>query len=165
MGEHMPPPLLFDLDRIDTHTVEYDRDSIYQRMPYEDEFQLLDGVFFVDRQERTAAAYHDCRADAWWTRGHIPGRPVFPGALQIELAGQLVAFMSRYVEGDASFIGFGGVEDCRFREAVTPPARLILIARLVEERSRRVKGDVQGLVSGKIVFHLRVTGLAMPTPT
>ena len=158
----MPPPLLFDVDSIDTSTVQYNREAIYQRMPYAGEFQLLDGVFFVDRKEGLAAAYHDCLTDAWWTRGHIPGRPIFPGVLQMEAAGQLVAFMSVYVEGNDNFVAFGGVENCRFREVVTPPARLLLVAKLTEQRPRRVKGDVQGLVDGTMVFHVRVTGLRLP---
>jgi 3-hydroxyacyl-[acyl-carrier-protein] dehydratase len=158
----MPPPLLYDLARLDPDKVLYDRAFIYERLPQSHEFALLDGVLTHDRAADLCVAYHDCRADGWWTRGHIPGRPIFPGVLQLEAAAQVVAFSTRYVDGLDCFVAFGGVEDCRFREAVYPPSRIIFISKIRENRPRRVIGDVQGVVDGRMVFHARITGLAFP---
>ena len=158
----MPPPLLIDPATIDTNDVQYDKGTIYQRLPHGFEFEMLDGVYFVDKAAGQAAAYRECRLDDWWVRGHVPGRPIFPGVLQIETGAQLIAFMSRCLEGPSEqFVALGGVENCRFREAVFPPAHYMVIAKMVEDRSRRIKTDVQGLVEGRLVFEARITGLAL----
>lgn len=155
----MPPPLLIEherfTDREDVHTHE----EIYGRMPHKHEFALLDGVSLLDRERGQAVAYHDCKADSWWVRGHVPGRPIFPGVLQLECSAQLIAFLTRYVDGCEGFIVFSGVEKCRFREAVVPPCRLYILASMIEDRTRRVKADVQGVVDGKVVFQAIVAGM------
>lgn len=158
----MPPPLLVDLAQVNLDEVAYDHDFIYSRLPQSYEFEMLDAVCLLDREAGLCVAYYDCRPDAWWARGHVPGRPILPGVLQLEAGAQLVAFSARYVDGLDMFVAFGGIEDCRFREAVIPPARLVLVSRLIENRTRRVIGEVQGLVDGRLVFHATITGLAMP---
>ncbi len=158
----MPPPLLVDLDSVDMSKVAYDREHIYKQMPHAHEFELLHGVYFIDHEQQVACAYHECKPDGWWVRGHVPGRPIFPGVLQLEAAAQLIAFMTRYASGHSGFVGFGGVEDCRFRQAVVPPCRLNILAKLKENRPRRIKGDVQGVVDGVLAFQATIIGMAMP---
>lgn len=128
-------------------------------MPHKFEFALLDGLTYVDKEAGLAVAYHDCKPDGWWVRGHVPGRPIFPGVLQLECSAQLIAFLTRYVDGCDKFIVFSGVEQCRFRDAVIPPCRLYVLARMIEDRTRRVKADVQGVVDGKIMFQAIVAGM------
>jgi len=162
----MPPPLLLDVATIDTQKVLYDHAFIYSRLPQRHEFELLDAVCMHDRENGICVAYSDCRPDDWWTRGHVPGRPILPGVLQLEAAAQLIAFSSRYVDGvEGVFIAFGGVEDCRFREAVMPPARLVQVSKIIDNRPRRVKGQVQSFVDGRMVFHATITGMAIPERT
>jgi 3-hydroxyacyl-[acyl-carrier-protein] dehydratase len=157
----MPPLPLLDLAAIDLEKVVYDHEFIYSRLPQCFEFELLDAVCHFDRPNRVAVAYVDCRPDAWWTRGHIPGRPILPGVLQIEAAAQLTAFLARYVDGCEFFIALGGVDQARFREAVLPPSRLYIVCKLTEDRSRRVTSSVQGIVNNQIVFEAIIAGLAM----
>lgn len=157
----MPPPLLLDLDTVNLNEVQYSREFIYERLPQSYEFELLDGVYMLDRERGLSVAYYDCREDAWWARGHIPGKPILPGVIQLEAAAQLIAFSTRYVDGLKAFVAFGGVENCRFREAVYPPSKLIFIAHIGENRPRRVRGEVQGIVDGRLVFHATITGLAL----
>ncbi len=155
----MPPPLIIDsnlfVDREDVYTHK----EIYERMPHKHEFALLDGVALADHENGLAVAYHDCKPDGWWVRGHVPDRPIFPGVLQLECSAQLIAFLTRYAKGCDKFIVFSGVEECRFREAVVPPCRIYFLARMIEDRTRRVKADVQGIVDGKIVFQAIVAGM------
>jgi 3-hydroxyacyl-[acyl-carrier-protein] dehydratase len=161
-GGIMPPPLLYDLARIDTEKVLYGRDVIYDYLPHRYEFQMLDGICVLDQEAAVCAGYVDCKEDAWWARGHIPGKPIMPGVLQLEAAAQLLAFVAKYVDGIKTFVAFGSVERCRFREAVLPPSRMIVIANVTENRPRRVRGETQGIVDGRIVFHAEVAGLALP---
>ena len=158
----MPPPLLIDLDQADLTKVEYTREYIYARMPHKFEFELVHGVHLLDRSGGMAVGFHDCQPDDWWARGHVPGMPIFPGVLQLEASAQLVAFMTRYVDGFGRFIAFGGVENCRFRELVRPPARYLLVAKIVENRVRRITADTQGIVDGRLVCEARIIGMAVP---
>ena len=146
---------------MDFTRVLYDHATIYERMPQAFEFALIDAVCLLDRDKGLAVAYRDCRPDEWWVRGHVPGNPIFPGVLQLESAAQLTAFMTRYVDCYDGFIAFGGVENCRFREVVTPPARFVLIAQITENRSRRVRSRTQGVVDGKLVFEADVIGMSV----
>jgi 3-hydroxymyristoyl/3-hydroxydecanoyl-(acyl carrier protein) dehydratase len=59
------------------------------------------------------------------------------------------------------FIGFGGVEGCKFREVVVPPARLYLLVAGIEHRSRRIKAACQGVVDGKLVFEATTSGMVI----
>ncbi len=68
----MPPPPICDVSQIDQSKIAVSRDEIYAVNPHRYEFQLLDGVFFIDSENMKMAAYLDARADAFWVRGHIP---------------------------------------------------------------------------------------------
>ncbi|MCP4250880.1 MAG: beta-hydroxyacyl-ACP dehydratase [bacterium] len=161
----MPPPLLYDLDRVDLDRVLFTRDQIYERLPHRFEFMQLDGIVHLDQEDNVAIAYREVRRDDWWVRGHVPGRPIFPGVLMLESAAQLAAFVTRYARGFEGFVAFGGVDRCKFREAVVPPARLLLICRQTENRPRRIAAECQGLVKGKLVFEAVITGLPIPETT
>jgi 3-hydroxyacyl-[acyl-carrier-protein] dehydratase len=61
-----------------------------------------------------------------------------------------------------AFIGFGGVDQCKFREAVFPPARLFLLAASLEQRPRRIVSAVQGVIDDRIIFEATLVGLIIP---
>jgi len=155
----MPPEPLFDLSMIDTSRVQVDRDAIYRVNPHRYEFQQLDGIYFIDDDARLIAGYRDVREDEFWVRGHIPGRPIFPGVLMIETAAQLVSYCAMREFPDKGFLGFGGVDDVKFRGAVTPGDRIIVIGRMVELKPRRCKGATQAFVDGRMVFQGVITGM------
>jgi 3-hydroxyacyl-[acyl-carrier-protein] dehydratase len=157
----MPPEPFLDLSSLDQSTVEVDREAIYRVNPHRYEFEQLDGIFRCDRQAGLIAGYRDVRDDEFWVRGHIPGRPIFPGALMMETAAQLVSYYAMTLAPGKGFLGFGGVDGVKFRGEVVPGQRVILLGRMVEARSRRVVGDVQSFVDGKMVFEGRITGMWM----
>lgn len=158
----MPPPLLFNLESIDLSRLELTREQIYQWLPQRFEFMVLDGVCHLDTRTKQVVAFCDVRPDAWWVRGHVPGRPLLPGVLMIEMGAQAAALEAKIATGSNAFIGFGGVDKCKFREAVIPPTRLYILAVAVEQRPRRIITDIQGVVDGKIMFEATITGLALP---
>lgn len=158
----MPPPLLYRLESVDLSHVYATREQIYAGLPHRFEFMQLDGVVHLDEPASVAIAYRDIREDEWWVRGHIPGQPLFPGILMLETAAQLAAFMSHTVYHYPGFIAFGGVDRCKFRTAVTPPARLYVICHQIETKPRRIAADCQAVVDGNLVFEARITGLPIP---
>lgn len=158
----MPPPLLVDLSRIDLDSVCLTREQIYDLLPHRHEFMLLDGVCHVDKEALTIVGFAEIRASDWWCRGHVPGRTLLPGVLMLEMAAQLTAVLARQCGSYPCFIGFGGIERCKFRESVTPPAKLYLLALGTEHRPRRIKSATQGVVNGRLIFEASVTGFPLP---
>jgi len=158
----MPPPLLINLDEVNLHKVFCAREELYDRiLPHRYEFQVLDGVLHLDRARREIVAYAEILPDAWWVKGHVPGRPLLPGVLMLEMAAQACAVGTKLLTDLPDFIAFGGVEKCKFRDAVVPPARMYLLCRAEEIRARRQLSLAQGVVNGKLVFEATITGLML----
>ena len=155
----MPPPLLFDLNDIDLSRVIVAREQIYQALPHRHEFSLLDGVVHLDQDAGRIVTLKHIRQDDWWTRGHIPGRPLFPGVLMIEAAAQTVSYFTHTVSDHDRFFGFGGLDAVKFRDAVVPTCVLHFLGQAVDVRPRRMIYQIQGLVGSKMVFEGTITGM------
>ena len=60
----------------------------------------------------------------------MPDYPLMPGVLMCEAAAQLCSFFCGYSPAlKKGFIGFGGMEDVRFRGQVRPGDRLVLVSK------------------------------------
>jgi len=148
-----------DLSTLDLTKRCYTKEQIYAHLPHRYEFMQLDGVIHFDPQQWLAVGFREVREDEFWVRGHIPGRPLFPGVLMLEAAAQMAAFLSHLLRPDERFLAFGGVDAVKFRGTVVPPTRLYLLLKAVEIKPRRTIADAQGIVDGKLVFEGRITGL------
>jgi len=155
----MPPPVILDPSTLDFSRLIADRDEILRVNPHRHEFALLDGIVYCDTEASVFAGFHDVREDAWWVRAHIPGRPLFPGVLMIEVAAQLASFITHHYLGTGGFTGFAGVDRVKFRGTITPPARYVVIGRGKTVRSRRTVCDAQGFVGNTMVFEGKITGM------
>jgi 3-hydroxyacyl-[acyl-carrier-protein] dehydratase len=154
----MPPAFLFDLSGIDLNQVLFDQEGVRACNPQRGDMEQLNGIIYAKPEDGNIIGYKDVKADEFWVAGHIPGRPLFPGVLMIEAAAQLASFYTRKYVGWKGFIGFGGATDIRFRQAVTPGCRLILLAQKQRERHKRIECKVQGLVNGVMVFECTIVG-------
>jgi 3-hydroxyacyl-[acyl-carrier-protein] dehydratase len=155
----MAPPLLVDLSRIDLARVVVPLSGIRECNPHRFEMEMLSGIIHIDTAAGEIVAYKDVRADEFWVRGHIPGRPLMPGVLMIEAAAQMSSFYYKYVQKDPRFLGFGGVDGVKFRGQVVPGDRLLLVGKVVEIRNRRAVFDTQGVVGDRLAFEARITGM------
>jgi 3-hydroxyacyl-[acyl-carrier-protein] dehydratase len=154
----MPPQLLYDISGIDLNKVIYDKKAILEVNPQRGTFEQVDGIVYVNPAHHGIIGFKDVREDEFWVKDHIPGRPLLPGVLMIEAAAQVSGFYTAKHLGWTGFIGFGGANDIRFRQAVSPGCRLYLIAQLTSNRHRRVESKVQGLVNGTMVFEATIIG-------
>ena len=158
----MPPPLLIDLNDVDLSAVTLSRSDIYERyLPHRHEFALLSGVCMHDAAGSGIVTFADLSPTDWWVRGHVPGRPLLPGVLMLEMAAQTAALQAKLVGAFDGFIGFGGIDECKFRETVVPPDRLYILSVGHEQRPRRIVSLTQGVAHGRMIFEARITGLTM----
>ncbi len=157
----MPPQLFFDPTKVDLTRVCMTKEQIYDLLPHRHEFSLLDGICHDDPALPGMIAFCDVTPEAWWVRGHVPGMPLLPGVLMLEMAAQLSAIQAKVHEGIDGFIAFGGLDSCKFRETVVPPARLYIMSVGRGARKRRVIADAQGVIDGRVIFEARITGLVI----
>jgi len=156
----MPPALIIDLNKIDLHQVIFDTAAIEKTNPHRYEMRQLDGVIWHDEASASVVGYKDITENEFWVRGHIPGRPLMPGVIMVEAAAQLASFYIKFLnKDDERFIGFGGIEDVKFRGTVEPGSRLILLGKLLENRPRRFICAAQGVVNGQMVFQAKIIGM------
>jgi 3-hydroxyacyl-[acyl-carrier-protein] dehydratase len=154
----MPSKLVFDIDNIDLNKVLFDQEGVRETIPQRGDMEHLNGIVYANPEKGQIVGYKDVRADEFWVPGHIPGRPLLPGVLMIEAGAQLASFYTRKYVGWKGFIGFGGVEDCKFRQTVSPGCRLYLLGLKEWERHRRIRCTIQGLVNGVLVFEAGIIG-------
>ncbi|HMF14473.1 MAG TPA: beta-hydroxyacyl-ACP dehydratase, partial [Gemmataceae bacterium] len=87
---------------------------------------------------------------------------LLPGVLMCEAAAQLCSYyMTTQGLAPGDFIGFGGLENVRFRTPVRPGDRLVLIGKGVKLDPRKTVFNVQGFVGDTMVFHADVVGMPL----
>ncbi len=159
----MPATPLIDFETLDLSRVIAGRDELRRVLKQRGTFELLDGILHVAPEGKLIVGYKDIRADDWWSNDHIPGRPIFPGALMIEAAAQLCSYaFSTHAPGmENAFIGFGGLDGTRFRGVVSPPSRMVFVGRLKRFRTRMFTYETQGFVERGLVFESEVIGVVV----
>ena len=157
----MPPQLLIDPSTYDVNRVVMTLDEIRKYNQQRFEMEQLSGVLRFDPQAGEIVAYKDITPNEFWIRGHIPGRPLMPGVIMIEAAAQMCSLYFGLVEKGDRFIGFGGVDEVKFRGQVVPGQKLVMLGKLIDLRPRRAIFDTQGLVDGSMVFQAKITGMPL----
>lgn len=149
----MPPPLLMDLKQIDFEHPMFDITEIRKVNPQRGLMEHLTAVAYVDPATHTLVGYKDVTDQEFWIEGHMPGFPLMPGVIMCEAIAQLAGFYARkYKLLGGDFVGFGGMNEVRFRAPVYPNCRLILIAHVTSVKHKRAEFDFQGMVNDKMVF-------------
>jgi len=151
-----------DPTSLDLNRVVVDQEGIRQTNPQRLHMEQLNAIVYVDDKKHIIAGYKDVRPDEFWVSGHLPGYPLMPGVLMCESAAQLCSYYTTthgFARGD--FIGFGGLENVRFRGQVRPGDRLVLIGKATRLDRRQTIFNVQGFVGGKMVFEGNVIGVPL----
>ncbi|MBX6315291.1 MAG: beta-hydroxyacyl-ACP dehydratase [Isosphaeraceae bacterium] len=158
----MPPVALIDPATIDTSHILYDLEGIRQGNPQRFEMEQLSAIVHLDREAHLIIGYKDVRPDEFWVRGHMPDYPLMPGVLICEAAAQLCSFYCHVIHLiDEGFLGFGGMEDVRFRGQVRPGDRLVMVGKAGRVNRRQTIFDTQGFVGTNMVYHGRIIGVPL----
>ncbi|MEM8874108.1 MAG: beta-hydroxyacyl-ACP dehydratase [Planctomycetota bacterium] len=155
----MPPTVLYDLSDLDLDRQLDDIPAIEDINPQRGDMLHVNGICHV--ADDGAIGFKDIRDDEFWVPGHIPGRPLLPGVIMLEAAAQVASYYTKVGLGWEGFIGFGGIENCKFRKEVLPGGRMYILVKLIEQRHRRVRCNAQGLVNGSVVFEADIIGTKM----
>ena len=128
------------------------------------EMEQLTAIVHEDKDRGLCVGYKDTSADEFWARGHFPNVPLMPGVIMCEAAAQLSSYFSqKHQLLEAEMIGFGGLEDVRFREPVRPGERLVIAVERVRVRPKAmIVCRFQGLVDSNIVVEGVIKGVPLP---
>ncbi len=158
----MPPAALVDPATIDTSKVLFDLEEIRRGNPQRFEMEQLTAIVRLDPAERLIIGYKDLTEREFWVKGHMPDYPLMPGVIICEAAAQLSSFFTYHIKlVENTFMGFGGLEDVRFRGMVKPGDRLILVSKAVRVHRRQTIFETQGFVETNMVYHGRIIGVPL----
>lgn len=128
------------------------------------EMEQLTAIIFEDQERHTCVGYKDITADEFWVRGHMPGMPLMPGVVMLEAAAQLCSYFAHKFDLlGTPMVGFGGLEEVRFRDPVLPGDRLVVMCEMIKARRQRmIVCRFQGAVRTNLVFEGILKGIPIP---
>lgn len=155
---------IVDLDTIDFSRVVADLDEIRKYNPQRFEMEQLTAIVYEDPVKVVCVGYKDVTEHEFWVRGHMPGMPLMPGVVMLEAVAQVCCYCShKFKLLGESVVGFGGLEDVRFREPVVPGDRLVVMCELLKLRKPYLLVcRFQGVVGKNIVVDGQLKGIPIP---
>lgn len=155
--------LIIDFSEYDLDHVVADIEEIRRHNPQRFEMEQLTAICFEDAARNICVGYKDIGPDEFWARGHMPGMPLMPGVIMCEAAAQLSSYYSHRFKLMEGLIGFGGLEDVRFRGMVRPGDRFVVVCRLLKLRRSILTCEFQAFVNQSMVCEGIIKGIALPT--
>lgn len=156
--------LLVDLSKVDFDNPIADIEEIRKYNPQRFEMEQLTAVVYLDKETVTCVGYKDVTSQDFWVRGHMPGMPLMPGVVMLEAVAQLCSFVTQKLDLlGCAMVGFGGLEEVRFRDPVLPGDRLVVMCRLDKvRRGRMIVCNFQGAVKDRLVVEGILKGIPIP---
>jgi len=136
-------------------------EQIHKLLPHRYPFALVDRIIEYVPKEK-AVGLKNVTFNEPYFPGHIPGKPLMPGVLQIESMAQVGGtILMQIPELEGKFFAFAGIDKVRFRRPVVPGDQLIMTVELLALKRNRIakmkgKGEVDGQVAveGEMLFSL-----------
>jgi 3-hydroxyacyl-[acyl-carrier-protein] dehydratase len=156
--------LILDPSEYDLDHIEADIEEIRRFNPQRFEMEQLTAIVYDDIERGVIVGYKDLALDEFWVRGHMPGMPLMPGVIMCEAAAQLCGFhVQRHNLMGAEMLGFGGLDDVRFRGTIIPGDRLVIVAEKLQLRpGAMVRCRFQCFVRENMVCEGKIRGIPIP---
>ena len=156
--------LILEFSEYDPNRVLADISEIRRYNLQRFEMEQLSGILYVDEQRHICAGFKDVTHEEFWVRGHMPKAPLMPGVMMCEAAAQLSSyFAQKYDLLGAKVVGFGGLEEVKFRDGVLPGSRLVIVVQMLKvRRGAMIVCRFQGFVNEGMVVEGRLKGIPLP---
>ncbi|MDO5653654.1 MAG: 3-hydroxyacyl-ACP dehydratase FabZ [Brachymonas sp.] len=121
-----------------THTLDIYK--VMQLLPHRYPFLLIDRVLEAELPNKRMKAIKNVTINESFFNGHFPGRPVMPGVLMLEAAGQAATLLYLYTHyADTppppdTLYYLAGIDNARFKRPVIAGDQLVI--EVVAERAR-----------------------------
>ena len=155
-------PLIIDFCEYDLNHVVSSIDEIRRHNPQRFEMEQLTAIVFEDPVRNICVGYKDLKQDEFWARGHMPGMPLMPGVIMCEAAAQLSSYHAVKNNLIIGMMGFGGMEDIRFRGLVRPGDRFVVVTHLLKVRRTIITCEFQSFVDQNLVCEGLIKGVPLP---
>jgi len=155
-------PLILDFSQYDLNHVVADIAEIRRYNLQRFEMEHLTAICHEDVGHNVCVGYKDLGPTEFWARGHMPGMPLMPGVIMCEAAAQVASYYSRKHRLMEGIIGFGGLEEVRFRGMVRPGDRFVIVCRLLKVRRTIMTCEFQCFVNQNAVCEGILKGIALP---
>jgi 3-hydroxyacyl-[acyl-carrier-protein] dehydratase len=153
--------LILDFSEYDLNNVVADAETIRHFNPQRFEMEQLTAICFEDSVRGICVGYKDIGPDEFWVRGHMPGMPLMPGVIMCEAAAQLSSYYSHRYQLMQGLIGFGGLEEVRFRGIVRPGDRFVIVCKLLKLRRSIMTCQFQCFVKQNVVCEGILKGVSI----
>ena len=96
-------------------------------LPHRYPFALVDKVIEYEAGKRAVGVKSITNNEPQFT-GHFPGKPIFPGVMQVEALAQLAGVVALKMDGveEGSLFLFGGVDGVKWKKPVVPGDQLVM---------------------------------------
>ena len=138
-------------------TAPLDRAAIEAIIPHRDPFLLVDEITELVPGELAAGRYH-VTDEAWYLRGHFPGRPIMPGVLILEAMAQVggILLLHDFEDRHKKLIYFTGIDHAKFRRPVVPGDQLRMEVEILKLRSWTCKLRATATVEGQLAAEAEI---------
>ena len=154
---------IIDISAVDLTQVFADIEDIRKYNPQRHEMEQLSAIVLVDREQNVCLGYKDITENEFWVRGHMPSMPLMPGVVMCEAAAQISSYYTqRFDLLGADMVGFGGLENVRFRDMVKPGDRFYVACKLVKaRRNRMIVANFEGYVHDRLCVEGQIKGIPL----
>jgi 3-hydroxyacyl-[acyl-carrier-protein] dehydratase len=159
--------LIIDFSEYDLDHIVADIEQIRRVNPQRYEMEQLSAIVFDDVERGIVVGYKDVTHDEFWVRGHMPDVPLMPGVVMCEAAAQVCSYHAqRHNLLQTEMIGFGGMDNVRFRGTVVPGDRLVVVAQKLQLRvGQMIRCRFQCFVNEQVVCEGQIRGIPIPVAT
>lgn len=125
-------------------------EEIWNILPHRYPFLLVDKVTEINGFE-SIKGYKNITINELVFHGHFPTKPVFPGVLILESMAQLGAILIlRRFPPEKRMAYFTGIDNARFKRAVTPGDKLEMEVSISRDRTTFVIMEGKAYVNGQL---------------